>query len=78
MTTANETLSRTPETTVERSLAEDLFRVLQGAAYPLRREQLIQIARENEAPARLLTQISALPDARFDCKDDVRRALFIR
>lgn len=45
-----------------RPLAEPLQRALEGAVFPLGREQLVRIARENSAAPALLTLLSALPE----------------
>ena len=48
---------------------------LQGAVYPLGGRQLVQVARENEAPPTILTLLSALPERAFASLDDVARAV---
>lgn len=54
-----------------RSLGE----ALQGAVFPLSAEQLIQVARENEAPSSVLSLLGTLPRTRFASLDAVERAL---
>lgn len=56
-------------------LAEPLQRSLEGAVYPLAREQLVRVARENAAAAGLLSRLAALPERRFESLDAVALAL---
>jgi hypothetical protein len=56
-------------------LARPLDEALRGAVFPLSAEQLVRVARENEAPSVVLTLLSALPRAQFSSVDAVTRAL---
>ena len=47
------------------SLASSLRQALQGAVFPLSREHLVWVARENAAPSGLLTLMSGLPRGEF-------------
>ncbi len=55
--------------------AHDVPGALLGAVFPLSAEQLVRVARENEAPASLLTLLSALPRRRFESVEAVARTL---
>lgn len=57
------------------SAATLLRQALQGAVYPLSAEQLGRIARENSAPAEVLTLLGALPRREFRSLDAVEFAL---
>ncbi|HET9451350.1 MAG TPA: DUF2795 domain-containing protein [Aggregicoccus sp.] len=57
------------------SLARDVSGALAGAVFPLSPEQLLRVARENEAPGPLLTLLSALPSRRFDSLEAVAHTL---
>jgi hypothetical protein len=57
------------------SLASLLRQSLQGAVFPLSMEQLVRVARENAAPAELLTLLSGLPRGEFRSLEDVEFAL---
>ncbi|MBJ6763325.1 DUF2795 domain-containing protein [Myxococcaceae bacterium JPH2] len=57
------------------SLASSLKEALSGAVFPLTAEELAWVARENEAPAPLLTRLGALPRGRFESVEAVARAL---
>lgn len=48
---------------------------LGGAVYPLTRDQLIWVARENEAPSTVVALLSSLPPRRFRSVDDVQQAI---
>lgn len=56
-------------------LAPHLAKALEGAVFPLDREAIIWVARENEAPSRLLTLLSQLPDRSYPSTDEIERAL---
>ncbi|HYO59880.1 DUF2795 domain-containing protein [Archangium sp.] len=56
-------------------LAQPLHQALLGAVFPLSTGQLVLLARENEAPAVILSVLSSLPGRRFESLDGVRRAL---
>jgi hypothetical protein len=57
------------------SLTRDVSGALAGAIYPLSPEQLLRVARENEAPGPVLTLISALPRRSFDSLEAVAHTL---
>jgi hypothetical protein len=52
-----------------------LRQALQGAVYPLTAEQLSHVARENGAPATLLTLLGGLPRGSFRSLDAVEARL---
>ncbi|CAM4433031.1 DUF2795 domain-containing protein [Myxococcus xanthus] len=56
-------------------LAESLHKALDGAVFPLSARQLTWVARENEAPALVLSLLGSLPRASFGSVDAVARAL---
>ncbi|AEI66109.1 hypothetical protein LILAB_21045 [Corallococcus macrosporus] len=56
-------------------LAESLHKALEGAVYPLSARQLTWVARENEAPALVLSLLGSLPRSSFGSVDAVARAL---
>jgi hypothetical protein len=66
-----------PEARVEPplSLSVLLRQALQGAVYPLSVEQLTRIARENAAPAKLLSLLGALPRRDFRSLEAVEFSL---
>jgi hypothetical protein len=51
--------------------APSLRQALQGAVYPLSAEQLTRVARENGAPAAVLTLLGGLPKGDFPSIDVV-------
>jgi hypothetical protein len=53
------------------SPAHDVPAALAGAVFPLSAEQLVRVARENEAPGTLLTLLSALPRRSFNSLEHV-------
>ena len=55
--------------------ASSLRQALQGAVYPLSAEQLSQVARENGAPAAVLTLLAGLPRGSFRSLDAVESRL---
>jgi hypothetical protein len=57
------------------SLATLLRQSLQGAVFPLSRAQLVRVARENAAPAELLSVMAGLPRGEFRSLDAVEFAL---
>ena len=57
------------------SLASLLRKSLQGAVFPLSAEQLVRVARENDAPAELLTLLAGLPRGEFRSLDAVEFSL---
>ncbi len=62
-----------------RANVDELKRTLQdalrGAVYPLSDRQLVWLARENDAPASLLTLLSGLPGGSFGSLPSVEHAL---
>lgn len=56
-------------------LAEALHKALDGAVFPLSARQLTWVARENEAPALVLSLLGSLPRASFGSVDAVAQAL---
>ena len=57
------------------SLAHSLQQALRGALYPLTAEQLVWVARENEAPSHVVSLLGTLPRGRFPSVDTVALAL---
>jgi hypothetical protein len=56
-------------------LAQPLQKALIGAVFPLSTEQLVLLARENEAPPVVLSLLSGLPRQRFDSLDGIEQVL---
>ena len=56
-------------------LARQVAEALEGAVYPLTRQQLLWVARENDTPKSVLTLISALPDRPYRSMDEVEEAV---
>lgn len=56
-------------------LAQPLHQALLGAVFPLSAEQLLWLARENEAPSVVLSLLSGLPGQRFDSLEAVQQAV---
>lgn len=56
-------------------LAQPLHQALLGAVFPLSTEQLVRLARENEAPSILLSLLGGLPRGRFESLEAVQRAV---
>jgi uncharacterized protein DUF2795 len=56
-------------------LAQPLHQALLGAVFPLSTEQLVRLARENEAPAVVLSLLGGLSRGRFDSLDAVQQAV---
>ncbi|MGZ3458897.1 MAG: DUF2795 domain-containing protein [Archangium sp.] len=56
-------------------LAQPLHQALLGAVFPLSAEQLVRLARENEAPSLVLSLLSNLEGRRFESLDAVQQAL---
>lgn len=52
-------------------LAREVTQALAGAVYPLSRDQLVVLARENEAPRMLVTLLSGLPARTFASEAEV-------
>ncbi|MFP2900000.1 DUF2795 domain-containing protein [Corallococcus sp. 4LFB] len=67
-------LSPAPLTPVV-SLAHSLQQALRGAVFPLSAEQLVWVARENEAPPHVVSLLGTLPRGRFASVDTVALAL---
>lgn len=59
-------------------MADDLQKALLGAVFPLSVEQLLRLARENEASAGVLSLLSTLPRSRFDSLEAVARQLEVQ
>jgi len=57
------------------TLVQPLRKALLGAVFPLSSEQLLLLARENEAPSVVLSLLSGLPRRRFDSLDAVQQML---
>ncbi len=57
------------------SLTSLLRQSLHGAVFPLSAEQLVRVARENAAPAELLTLLAGLPHGEFRSVEAVEVAL---
>ncbi len=57
------------------TLVQPLRKALLGAVFPLSLEQLLLLARENEAPSVVLSLLSGLPRGRFDSLDAVQHML---
>jgi hypothetical protein len=56
-------------------MKQPLQKALRGAVFPLSRSQLLLLARENEAPAVVLSLLSTLPEHRFESLASVERGL---
>jgi len=56
-------------------LARPLQEALLGAVFPLSPEQLVRLARENEAPPLVLSLLGTLPRRSFESVDAVQQAL---
>lgn len=56
-------------------LARTLHEALFGAVFPLLTEQLVLLARENEAPSLVMSLLSDLPRRRFESLDAVQQLL---
>jgi hypothetical protein len=56
-------------------LAQSLQQALLGAVFPLSTDQLLLLARENEAPPVVLTLLSTLPGRRFESLDEVEQGV---
>ena len=54
---------------------QSLEQTLQGGVFPLSAEQLVWLARENEAPAPVLSLLSGLPRGTYGSPGAVQRAL---
>jgi hypothetical protein len=60
------------------TLVQSLQKALLGAVFPLSSEQLVLLARENEAPSVVLSLLSGLPRQRFDSLEAVGQVLAAR
>ncbi|MET0400771.1 MAG: DUF2795 domain-containing protein [Cystobacter sp.] len=67
-----------PEPTGEAGLTRSLSQALQGAVFPLSGRQLVHLARENDAPASVLTLLSSLPGGTFGSVAAVQQSLGAR
>ena len=56
-------------------LAKQVSDALLGAVFPLKRDHLVWVARENEAPQTLVSMIAGLPARIFASLEDVQRTL---
>ena len=56
-------------------MADDLQKALLGAVFPLSADQLLLLARENEAAPGILSLLSTLPRSRFESLEAVAREL---
>jgi len=56
-------------------LAKQVSEALLGALFPLRRDLLVWVARENEAPPTLVSLFSGLPDRVYRSLDEVQEAV---
>jgi hypothetical protein len=56
-------------------MADDLQKALLGAVFPLSVDQLVLLARENEAAPGVLSLLSTLPRRRFESLEAVAREL---
>lgn len=56
-------------------LAQPLHQALLGAVFPLSTEQLVRLARENDAPSLVLSLLGGLPRRRFESLDAVQQAV---
>jgi hypothetical protein len=56
-------------------LAQPLHQALLGAVFPLSVDQLVLLARENEAPSLVVSLLGSLPARRFDSLDDIQQVL---
>jgi hypothetical protein len=56
-------------------VVQPLHEALLGAVFPLSTEQLVLLARENEAPPVVLSLLSNLPRRRFESLDAVQHAV---
>lgn len=56
-------------------LAGSLHQALSGAVFPLSAEQLLLLARENEAPSVVLSLLSNLPRQRYDSLEAIQQAV---
>lgn len=56
-------------------LDEPVAVALEGAVFPLSRPELLAVAKENEAPPRLLTLLSAIPNTLFANLKEVQEAV---
>ena len=57
------------------TLSRELGRALQGAVFPLRRAELVCVARENDAPPALVTLLEGLPDRAYAGYEAVEQAM---
>lgn len=55
--------------------AHELEGALAGAVFPLSREELVMVARENEASKTMLTLLNALPPAEYRSRELVLQAI---
>lgn len=53
----------------------DIQKYLKGAEYPVSKDELVDIAQENNAPEEVISQIQDLPAEEFGGPQDVMKAL---
>ncbi len=56
-------------------LVQSLRKALLGAVFPLSSEQLVLLARENDAPSIVSSLLSGLPRRRFESLEAIQREL---
>ncbi|WP_047862694.1 DUF2795 domain-containing protein [Archangium gephyra] len=56
-------------------LAQPLHQSLLGAVFPLSVDQLVLLARENEAPSLIVSLLGSLPARRFDSLEAIQQTL---
>lgn len=54
----------------------DLQKALKGADYPARRDDLIALAKDNDADDALIQKLTDAPEDEFDGPNDVQKAVF--
>lgn len=64
-----------PDDLMPQPLLPELSRALEGAVFPLTRGELIQVARENEAPDMLLTLLEGAPERIYRDLPSLERAI---
>jgi Protein of unknown function (DUF2795) len=54
----------------------DVQRVLKGADYPAKKEDLVELAKKNHADQRIIDKIASSGAKQFDGPNDVQKAVF--
>lgn len=54
----------------------DVQKALKGASYPSDRDDLVELARSNDADSRLIDKLAHARSQRFDGPNDVQKAVF--